>query len=762
MTRVAILWHMHQPYYEDLATREHILPWVRMHGLKDYYGMVALLREFPAIKATFNLVPSLLVQLEAFAAGRARDHYLELGLEPAADLEEADVEFILENFFHAQRQRMIDIYPRYAELLKRRGGSLPTQADKRAAARRFTVDDVRDLQVWQKLAWIDPMLLDGDERIRGLVQKGRGYSEDDKRLLRTIELELLNRVIPEYRDAAARGQIEISTSPFYHPILPLLCDTDVYLRTHADSPMPRQRFVHPEDAREQLDRAVACHERLFGTRPTGLWPSEGSVSDAIVPLAAAAGFQWMATDELILARSLGLALTRDSHGHLEQPEHLYSPYRVAAGEAAIACAFRDHALSDLIGFAYGGWQPEAAAADFVARLAEAGRRYAGRTGGADAFLPIILDGENAWEHFEGGGRPFLRALYRRLSEHPELRTVTMAEGCAEARRELNGIFPGSWIDGNFYIWIGHADDRRGWSQLAEARDALTAARRDAAVDEADLALAYEEILIAEGSDWFWWYGDDHSSAQDPEFDDLFRRHLRNVYRLLRKPVPDELFVSNISRLGAAPAETVPTALLAPTIDGEETSYFEWLGAGALEVRQTAGAMHQTGQPAFILSLVQYGFSAARDRLFVRLDAADAAVGDLLAAGFTFSLNFIQPAGVRFTVGGSGAPADGAGSRPSTVSANLTRKAQDGDGWIELERHGATAAAATVLEMALPLAELWAAGRADPASANPDLDRVAFIVVVSGPDRSEVERHPPHHPIEATVPDAHFEARHWSA
>ena len=208
MTRVALLWHMHQPFYQDLATGEHILPWVRLHALKDYWGMAALTREFPSLRLTFNLVPSLLVQLEAFASGRARDRYLELSLKPALELNTADVAFILDNFFHAQRQRMIDIHPRYAELLTRRGGSLPTEADKRAAARRFTVDDLRDLQVWHKLAWIDPFYFDADARIRGLVKKGSRYSEEDKTILREVELELLNKVIPEYRAAAERGQIE--------------------------------------------------------------------------------------------------------------------------------------------------------------------------------------------------------------------------------------------------------------------------------------------------------------------------------------------------------------------------------------------------------------------------------------------------------------------------------------------------------------------------------------------------------------------------
>ena len=521
---------MHQPYYEDLATHEHILPWVRLHALKDYYGMVALLREFPNVRMTFNLVPSLLVQLEAFAEGRARDRFLELSLTPATALDDRDVDFILENFFHAQRQHMIDAYPRYGELLARRGGALATVADRRAAAARFSPDDLRDLQVWHKLAWVDPLYLDGDARVRALVTKGRGFSEDDKAVLREVELELLNNVIPEYRDAADRGQIELSASPFYHPILPLLCDTDVYLRTHPDARRPRQPFRRPEDAAEQLDRASACHARLFGERPVGLWPSEGSVSDAMVPLVDAAGFRWMATDELILARTLGITFSRDSRGQVEQPDRLYTPYRVCAGGATVACTFRDHVLSDLIGFTYSGWAAEAAADDFVARLVEAGRRYAERTGGEEALIPIILDGENAWEHFAGGGRPFLRALYRRLSGHAELRTVTMAEACVEAKRELTGIFPGSWIDANFYIWIGHADDQKGWSQLADARAALDVAAAGQSVDPAALAEAREEILIAEGSDWFWWYGDDHSSAHDLVFDDLFRRHLRNAYR----------------------------------------------------------------------------------------------------------------------------------------------------------------------------------------------------------------------------------------
>jgi alpha-amylase/alpha-mannosidase (GH57 family) len=740
MTRVAILWHMHQPYYEDLVTHEHILPWVRLHALKDYYGMVAILREFPDVKLTFNLVPSLLIQLEAFAEDRARDRALELSLKPAAELDDHDIDFILENFFHAQRHRMIDLYPRYAELLAKRGGSRPTSGDRRATAARFTRDDLRDLQVWHKLAWIDPLYLDNDRRVQRLLVKGRDFAEEDKLTLRDVELELLKKVIPEYRDAVGRGQIEVSASPFYHPILPLLCDSNVYLRTHPDSRMPRVRFAYPEDAATQLERAAAYHERLFGRRPVGLWPSEGSVSDAMVPLAAAARFSWMATDELILARTLDATFTRDGHGHVEHPERLYTPYSVRAGESSVACVFRDHALSDLIGFTYAGWGADAAADDFVGRLVEGGRRYRERTGGGEALIPVILDGENAWEHFEGGGRPFLRALYQRLSHHADLRTVTMAEACTTPGPVLPGIFPGSWIDANFYIWIGHGDDRKAWSQLADARQALDATP----VDPPTRAAAIEEILIAEGSDWFWWYGDDHSSDHDLEFDDLFRRHLRNAYNLMHRPVPDELYLSNISTAAPPAVQTEPTALLSPTLDGQETSYFEWLGAGTLEVRETAGAMHQTTRQAAFLTLVQFAFD--RERLFVRVDA-DRPMVDFLADGHEISLKFLQPDAIRFSVRQSMGRLSGVfwDRRPDT-SANGTTAPGD---WVERGAGSGAVAAGQVLEIGLPLAELGVKAG----------DPIAFFVAVFD-DAVETERHPTYRPIELTAPDALFEARNW--
>jgi alpha-amylase/alpha-mannosidase (GH57 family) len=724
MTYVALLWHMHQPYYEDLATGEHVLPWVRMHGLKDYYGMAALTREFPQMKLTFNLVPSLLVQLEAFAEGRARDWHLELGLKPAEQLANHERATVRAEFFHAPRGRMIDQYPRYAELLV-----------KRDSAGVYTDQDYLDLQVWHKLAWVDPFYLDNDGRVQRLVRTQRGFTEADKAELRQVELEILRRVIPEYREAASRGQVELSTSPFYHPILPLLCDTDTYLKTHPASAVPRPPFRYPEDAAEQLARARQCHQRLFGHEPAGVWPSEGSVSDETAELAARAGFQWMATDEAILGRTIGRDFRRDSQGWLDNPELLYRPYAIRVGSREITCLFRDHSLSDLIGFVYAGWDPQAAAADFVHRLAEAGRRFSESSGGEEATIPVILDGENAWEHFEGGGRPFLRALYGMLSTHAELKPITMSEAAKRPKRTLNGIFPGSWIDGNFFIWVGHGDDLRGWRQLRDARQTFGRVSESVAAD--DREQAFKELLIAEGSDWFWWYGDDHSSEHDLEFDELFRRHLRNVYQMLGQPVPEELFATNISTSHVPVAIAPPVGLLTPVLDGRSTSYFEWLPAGIVKTDAPAGAMTAGEHRDAEVRSLRFGFDL--QHLYLRLDLGSSAA-QRLAQGIQCSVSFTTPADVRVLITGS--------SRGPAVE--LHRKNGDGD-WRVVTDAAPTVAAAEILEARIPFGALGLRPSAP----------FAFFVTIHN-RTSEVERHPANRPIESSVPEPTFEELNWKA
>ena len=569
--RVALLWHMHQPYYLDPVTGESVLPWVRLHALKDYWGMVRLVETTPGMRCTFNLVPSLVEQVEAYAAERTWDRQLVLGLREPAALDSGEAAWFVREGFHAHPPAMIEPYARYAELwrLAMDGGT-------------FDLPALRDLQVWQKLAWVDPDIAAADPRVRALHAKGQAFDEHDKAALRAVELGVLRRIVPTYREAAAAGCVELSCSPYFHPILPLLCDSAAHHDAHPGAPLPDPPFRWPEDADAQLARAVEAHTRWFGTRPVGVWPSEGSVSDAAAAAIAKAGFRWMATDEDILRRSRARA-------GLPSAEHLkFRTHEVSTAAGPVRAAFRDHGLSDAIGFTYQRWPATAAVDDFVAKVRAIGAHCRAVDGGP-ATVFVILDGENAWEHYEGGGRPFLRTLYQRLVHEPDLEPVTMGTATDVAGGEvapLPRLFAGSWIHGDFGIWIGHADDRRAWSQLQDVRTRVAARRHE--LDESAHASVMDATMAAEGSDWFWWYGDDHSSAHDRDFDALFRRHVRRAWHVLGEPVPDELHRTNITT--AVAGDDVLRLDHVPAAGARIGSFFDRLGATPLE--RTAGAMHR--------------------------------------------------------------------------------------------------------------------------------------------------------------------------
>jgi alpha-amylase/alpha-mannosidase (GH57 family) len=598
--RLALVWHMHQPYYLDPETGESVLPWVRLHALKDYWGMVAVLDEFPTMRATVNLVPSLVEQVVAYAEERTWDRGLVLGLKPADALDRAEGEWLVREGFHAHAPTMIEPYPRYAELWR-----------QRLERRAFDTAALRDLQVWQKLVWVDPDVAASDPSVRRLFQKGRGFDEDDKASLRAVELDVLRRVVPAYARAAARGQVELATSPYYHPILPLLCDSAAHHDAHPGAPLPDPPFRWPEDADAQLARAITAHTAWFGERPRGVWPSEGSVSPAAAAAIARAGFSWLATDEDILRRSRAAA-------GLETPAPLrHCPHEYASADGPVRLLFRDHALSDAVGFIYQRWPAAAAADDFLARVrAAASTASAGR----QATVTVILDGENAWEHYAGGGRPFLRALYQRLSAARDVRPVTASEAVTGQAEPLPHLFSGSWIHADFGIWIGHADDRRAWGQLASARQRFD--ERRAGLAEAPAAEALDALHAAEGSDWFWWYGDDHSSAHDRDFDALFRRHLRRAWRAMGEEPPAALFDTNVST--AVPGDDVLTIAVASDADG--STFFDGLGLVPLE---RPGGTMQRGT-ASVIRRCDVGLSAAG--LVARVEAVDGVAAAIELSG----------------------------------------------------------------------------------------------------------------------------------
>jgi len=607
--RVILLWHQHQPFYKDLVTGEYRLPWTRLHALKDYYGMVKLLDEFPRVHQNFNLVPSLMVQIQDYADGTAQDPFLSVASKPAKDLTLDERRFALQYLFQANPQNVIGRYPRYQELWQRfrEHGDHPERAERYFAAQDFT-----DLQVLSQIAWFDEFFLE-EKDIAELVAKGHRFSLDDQKLVIEREREVIGRVLPVHAEAAKKGSIEISTTPFYHPIMPLVCDSNAGSASSPGLPLPQNRFRHPEDAREQLTRGLDLHQKIFGIRPKGVWPSEGSVSEEVLAIAHSIGVQWMATDEGVLGRSLGLFFARDGAGRLPAhlAEKLYTIQRYEKGSTAMHMVFRDHTISDLIGFVYSGMPPADAARHLINNIKDAARPVLDK--GRDAVVSIILDGENAWEYYPKSGREFLRRFYDGLQRDPSLEALTISEAIARHKDfgKMNSLVPGSWINANFNVWIGAPEDNRAWDYLNHARNFY--AQNAPQAGEAQRKLAFEEILIAEGSDWNWWYGPEHHSANDRDFDELYRKHLSNVYQALGSVPPDYL-AQPITGAEVRPSFIPQTAYIHPRVAGDKVRYFEWMGAAVYTADHRAGAMHGK---QFLLDAVYAGIDATH--VYGRLD-----------------------------------------------------------------------------------------------------------------------------------------------
>jgi alpha-amylase/alpha-mannosidase (GH57 family) len=611
--RLLFLWHMHQPFYKDLVSGEYRLPWVRLHALKDYYGMVKLLEEFPQVHQNFNIVPSLVAQLEDYNSGSFRDPFWDVAARPAAELTAEDRSFALTYFFQAHVERMIGRYPRYRQLWEQVRGAGPNPAN---AAITFSERDYRDLQVLSQIAWFDEFYLE-DPAVKALVTKGHSFTEEDKRLVLSKEREILKAVLPAYRAAEASGSVELSATPYYHPILPLLCDTQTGRESVPGLPLPSERFIHTDDAEEQIRRALDAHERTFGRRPAGMWPSEGSVSDEVLGIASQLGVKWMATDEGVLGRTLSHAMQRDDQGVLDRAsaEHLYNIYRWERDGLGMNLVFRDHRISDLLGFVYSGMPAQEAASHLLGTIKKAAASVTGT--GRDAVLSVILDGENAWECYEANGREFLRRFYDSVQKDSQIEPVTISEAIErhppEAVGKLRGLVPGSWINANFNVWIGAPEDNKSWDYLGQARDFYDENANRARPEQR--RLAYEELLIAEGSDWNWWYGPEHHSANDRDFDELYRKHLSNVYILLGGVPPDHL-ARPISGALISTQITPQTAFVHPTIDGRVSSYFDWMGAAFYSSDRRGGSMHGK---MFVLEAIYAGTD--EENLYARLDFA---------------------------------------------------------------------------------------------------------------------------------------------
>jgi len=571
-------WHMHQPDYRN-AEGVMGMPWVFLHAIKDYYEMPWLLSRYPSLKATFNITPPLIEQLLLYIEqGTGCDLFLTLWSKEPRDLSSDERAYVTKICNSAQFDTMVKPFHRYVELYKR--------------------DDLNDiefveLEVLFMLAWCGNYLRQNDPIVDRLVKKGHGYTAADKRELLDALMRFLATILPFYGELLEKGQISLATTPFNHPILPILIDMKNAQRSNPETKIPPNHFPLIDDAKEQVRRSVELYEKIFGRKPTGFWPAEGAVDEKSVEIYKSHGLRWIATDEAILFKSLGS----------ESREELYRRY--AFDDLFIA--FRDHGLSDLIGFTYRFWEGDRAADDFIDHL------HRIDTDVENPSVSVILDGENAWEFYANNAFDFFDALYRKLSETPWCRTVTMDEMCVKPEKSLPKLHPGSWIYGTFDTWVGHPEKNAAWELIYQTKSDYLHHRENLAPEA--VATITDHFLAAECSDWFWWYGEDHYTDYAEEFDQLFRSHLIEIYRTMGVAAPAVLFkpiTGDKKDLHALINE--PKFPIQPTIDGRVTSFFEWLGSGMIDETRLFSTMDRVRGP---IEKIYWGEDI--DTLYIRLD-----------------------------------------------------------------------------------------------------------------------------------------------
>ncbi len=712
---VMFLWHMHQPYYVDTVQGLSLMPWVRLHAVKGYLDMIAAVERCPGARVCMNLTPCLVRQLIDQSQGGAVDQFYALSKKPVSELGPEERAFILRYFFMADWETMIRPFGEYLRLLNKRGTK--GRIDFEQAQKKFSDQEITDLVVWFNLAWCGWRALEQKPELLELRQKGRDFTEDDKDLVLDSHIELMAQVLPAYKHLSGEGAVEVSTTPMYHPILPLLYDTNLADRARPGVRLP-PRFRRPEDASAQIRLGLAYMEEWMGKRPSGMWPSEGSVAHELAPIFIDNGVRWIATDEGLLFKRLR-AHRRD--------EALFHPWKVRVDDGReLVVFFRDRGLSDLIGFTYSKRQAEAAADDMVTKLREIHSSLS-RLGHDHAIVSVVLDGENPWQSYPDGGKEFLALLYNKIIESPGIEMALPSKYLDEhpPQRVLEELPTGSWINQNFDIWIGGPEENKAWDYLGRVREDLPRIAKDAPRGVAQAA--WDSLCAAEGSDWFWWYGDQFSSDLDCEFDHIFRMHLKNAYMVLGADQP--LFL-NEPVIFDHPVRLLdePMDFISPKIDGKVTDYFEWHAAGKMNLA-AQGPMYQGHKR---LLQVYFGFDLTN--FYLRIDPADLEneteamdvyVQVLAPARMVIIFPFKKPAVAR-------------------VYAETGAGALDPVGEIE------SVAGDRIVELKAPFKLLGMEKG----------DEVQFIVKLYEAGE-EIECHPRDGFISFTVPDESFEARHWS-
>jgi len=542
---------MHQPDYRDYSTGDFVLPWTYLHAMKDYTDMAFHLERHPKIRAVVNFVPILLDQLEdysdQFATGNLRDPLLRvLAHEDSSKLTAEERKLIFDSCFCSNQTKMIAPYPAYKRLHELFN---ILQSESETALNYLSEQYMADLLTWYHLAWCGESVRREQTLVVRLMSKGEGFTLEDRQELLALIGELVSGIIPRYRKLSESGQVEISTTPHYHPLAPLLIDFESAKQAMPDAPLP-QAIRYPAGkirVAAHVERAKKSHAARFGSEPAGMWPAEGAISSSTLEVFAEEGCRWTASGQGVLANSLNQSLDV-----LPEPaEYLYRPYRLEKGAEGLTCFFRDDRLSDLIGFEYSKWHGADAAHNFVDEVAAIAQNA---PDGETPIVSVILDGENAWEYYPYNGFFFIDELYSALEARPEIHTNTFRDYLKSSEdrsdsakvRSLSEIVPGSWVYGDFSTWIGCRDKNHAWDLLCTAKQSYDLVMASGKLSQAEQDAAENQLSSCESSDWFWWFGDYNPSHAVTSFDRLYRHNLTELYHLLKLPAPKNLSES-ISR-----------------------------------------------------------------------------------------------------------------------------------------------------------------------------------------------------------------------
>ncbi len=564
---------MHQPYYKDDLRGEIVMPWVFLHAIKDYYDMLWYLKKYPKIKATFNFTPSLLIQLKEYENPNVNDKFLKALKKPISSLHDSEREYLLKYLF-LPNENMIKPFLRYRELYKKK--------------ENFSDSEFLDLEVLFLLSWCGEYLRANDKVVKTLIKKGSNFSQEDKITLLKVLSAFIKEIIPYYKKFLKKGQIDISTTPFNHPISPLLFDMQSAKEANIDTTLPKYEVFLKDDAKRQIDRAIEYYKKLFEKRPNGFWPSEGAISYEFLKELSSKEILWACSDEDILYKS----------GHFNKND-IYKKSYLFFEDKKIALFFRDKTLSDLIGFSYSSLDEESAVLDFISRL-----KSIYESSEDSLVVSVILDGENAWEHYRDNAIYFFDKLYSKIQECDWIETRLFDEVLHDSDIASNNLFDikaGSWINGDFNIWVGHREKNLAWEFIFRAKEEFL--KQKSSLDKEVIKKIENEFLIAQSSDWFWWYGDDHYTDLALEFDGLFRDHIINIYTLMDQKPPIDLYKSIVEIKNRSNFIKNPSNRVTITLDGKITNFFEWLGCGVVELEHELSSMSMS---EFLIKKIYFG------------------------------------------------------------------------------------------------------------------------------------------------------------